>query len=149
MRPNALVGFVAALFGGFYTIQAFRLPRPMAGNPPGPASFPIGLGILMTCLGILLVLREARHGLTNLEGTRRPHFPASTLRLVFKTAAAGLLYAFLLEPLGFFFSTLGFLGALSFLMNGRNAWKLNAALSLLFTFGAWIVFVRLFELSLP
>jgi len=149
MRPNALVGFAAAILGGLYTIQVHRLPKAMAGDASSPVAFPLGLGLLMTTLGILLVFQEARHGLTNLEGVRRPAFRSPSLRIIFKTAATSLLYAFLFERLGFFFSTLGFLCTLQYLMNGRRTWKLNAALALGFTFVAWALFVQLFELPLP
>lgn len=149
MRPNALVGFAAAFLGVLYTILVLRIPKAIAGNASSPVSFPIGLGILMAGLGILLVLQEARHGLWNLEGVKRPAFKASSLGLLFKIAASSLLYAFLFERLGFFLSTLGFLGAMLFLVNGRQAWKLNASLALGFTLGAWVLFARLFELSLP
>lgn len=149
MRPNALVGFAAAILGGLYTIQVHRLPKAIAGDASSPVSFPLALGLLMTVLGILLVLQEARHGLTNLEGVKRPAFTAPSLRTIFKTVAASLLYAFLFERLGFFVSTLGFLGTLLYLINGRRAWKLNAALALGFTLGAWALFVQLFELPLP
>jgi putative tricarboxylic transport membrane protein len=50
---------------------------------------------------------------------------------------------------GFIPSTLVFLGAMLFLINGSRAWKLNAVITLGFTFGAWYVFVRLFQINLP
>lgn len=149
MRPNALVGFAALFLGIVYTIQAFNLPKAMIGNPWAPVFFPIGIGLLMAALGLLLVVIEARKGLTNLEGVKRPKFQASSLKLIFGAAALCILYALIFERLGFIISTLIFLGALLFLINGPRAWKLNTGLTLGFTFGAWYTFVKLFQINLP
>jgi len=149
MRPNALVGFTALFLGIVYAIQAFNLPKAMIGNPWAPVYFPVGLGILMACLGLLQIVLEARKGLTNLEGVKRPKFQASSLKLIFGAAALCILYALIFERLGFIVSTLIFLGALLFLINGTRAWKLNAILTLGFTFGAWYTFVKLFQINLP
>ena len=149
MRPNALVGFTALFLGIVYAIQAFHLPKAMIGNPWAPVYFPIGLGILMACLGLLQIVLEARKGLTNLEGVKRPKFQASSLKLIFGAAVLCILYALIFERLGFIISTLIFLGALLFLINGPRAWKLNAILTLGFTFGAWYTFVKLFQINLP
>ena len=149
MRPNALVGFTALFLGIVYAIQAFNLPKAMIGNPWAPVYFPVGLGILMACLGLLQVVLEARKGLTNLEGVKRPKFQASSLKLIFGAAALCILYALIFERLGFIISTLIFLGALLFLINGPKAWKLNSILTAGFTFGAWYMFVKLFQINLP
>lgn len=149
MRPNALVGFTALFLGVVYAIQAFNLPKAMIGNPWAPVYFPIGLGILMAALGLLQVVLEARKGLTNLEGVKRPKFQASSLKLIFGAAALCVLYAIIFERLGFIISTLVFLGSLLFLINGARAWKLNTGLTLGFTFGAWYTFVKLFQINLP
>ena len=149
MRPNALVGFTALFLGIVYAIQAFNLPKAMIGNPWAPVYFPIGLGILMACLGLLQIVLEARKGLTNLEGVKRPKFQASSLKLIFGAAALCILYALIFERLGFIISTLIFLGALLFLINGPKAWKLNSILTAGFTFGAWYMFVKLFQINLP
>ncbi|MFA0887967.1 MAG: tripartite tricarboxylate transporter TctB family protein [Synergistales bacterium] len=149
MRPNALVGFTAIFIGVVYAVQALHLPKAMIGNPWAPVYFPVGLGILMAALGLLLVALEARKGLTNLEGVKRPKFQAASLKLIFGAAALCILYALLFEHAGFILSTLVFLGALLFLINGPRAWKLNGALTLGFTFSAWYTFVKLFQINLP
>ncbi len=149
MRPNALVGLSAIFIGIVYTIQAFHLPKAMIGNPWAPVYFPVGLGILMAGLGLLLVVLEAKKGLTNLEGVKRPNFQAASLKLIFGTAGLCILYALIFERLGFILATLIFLGALLFLINGPKAWKINTILTLGFTFGAWYVFVKLFQINLP
>lgn len=149
MRPNALVGFTALFLGVIYAVQAFNLPKAMIGNPWAPVYFPIGLGILMAALGLLQIVLEARKGLTNLEGVKRPKFQASSLKLIFGAAALCILYAFIFEKLGFIPSTLVFLGALLFLINGPRAWKLNSTLTVCFTLGAWYIFVKLFQINLP
>jgi putative tricarboxylic transport membrane protein len=144
-----LVGFTALFLGIVYAIQAFNLPKAMIGNPWAPVYFPIGLGILMACLGLLQIVLEARKGLTNLEGVKRPKFQASSLKLIFGAAVLCILYALIFERLGFIISTLIFLGALLFLINGPRAWKLNSILTVGFTFGAWYIFVKLFQINLP
>uniref|UniRef100_UPI0033241479 tripartite tricarboxylate transporter TctB family protein n=1 Tax=Aminomonas paucivorans TaxID=81412 RepID=UPI0033241479 len=82
MRPNAWVGLAAVVLGVLYGIQAWHLPKALIGNPWAPVYFPLGLGILMTVLGALLLFQEARKGLTNLEGTKPPRFDRRSLGLI-------------------------------------------------------------------
>lgn len=148
MRPNALVGFTAVFLGVAYGTMASGL----RGHPSGNQSvslFPLGLGFLMTALGLLQVVLEARKGRPSPEGTPPAALPAPSLKPVLATAGLCLFYVFALESLGFLLSTAVFLGGLLFLVNGARAWKTNTALTLLFSLGAWFLSTRVFHLYLP
>lgn len=150
VRPNILVGVSAVLIGVVYTAQAFGLPKAMVGNPWAPLYFPIGLGILMTGLGLLLILLDLRKALAKAsDGATLPRFNRFSLLLILGTSVACVAYAMVFEKLGFVVSTIAFLGALLFMINGPKAWKMNVVITLGFVSSAWYIFVRLFQINLP
>lgn len=149
MRPNAWVGLAAVVLGVLYGIQAWHLPKALIGNPWAPVYFPLGLGILMTALGALLLFLEARKGLTNLEGAKVPRFDRRSLGLIGAVAGLCLLYTLLFERIGFIPSTLIFLMGMLSVVNGPKRWMANGLITLGFTFGAWYSFVRVFQINLP
>jgi putative tricarboxylic transport membrane protein len=152
MRPNAVVGIAAILWGIAYSWQAWELPRAMIGNPLAPVLFPLGLGILFTALGILLFAQEARKGLRNLEGVKVPKFDRVTLGYIGGTSLICVIYAAVLEHVTFIPATLFFSGALLFFINRSRTsrtWAVNLILTLGFSFGGWYVFEKLFQINLP
>ncbi|MDK2885129.1 tripartite tricarboxylate transporter TctB family protein [Pseudothermotoga sp.] len=52
-----ILAIVVLSFGVMYIITTLGLPRAPVGNPMSPLYFPIGLGILMSVLGFLMLIR--------------------------------------------------------------------------------------------
>ena len=73
---------------------------------------------------------------------------ATLLRIIF-TIVFALVYALLFEPLGFLISTILFLGAVLFLINGFKHWFQNILVTIIFSAIAWYTFSQLLDVSLP
>ncbi len=156
MSGDFMVGALAVLIGLVYSAGALRLPRAMIGNPWAPTYFPLGIGVIMTILGAALCLRNLRRR----EPTERAQDQASQAqdkpavdkdfpRLALCTIGLCILYAMIFSRLGFIVSTLLFLGAMLFLVNGKRGWLANILVSVVFTFGTWFTFERLLMIHLP
>lgn len=150
MRPNALVGLVSIVFGTFYGIQAYYLPKAVIGNPMAPIYFPLGLGVMMAFFGIILFVTEAKKGLNSDDKSRRPKFHAHSIKLIGIVVALCLIYTAIFDHAGFVFSTMFFLmSMLMIINNGKSKVLMNSIISLCFSFGMWYVFVKVFQISLP
>lgn len=69
--------------------------------------------------------------------------------LIISTLILAIIYAFVFEKIGFLISTILFLGALLFVLNGRKKWVTNIVVSVIFSISAWYVFSQLLHVSLP
>ena len=147
INSNVLVGIVFTLFGIIYSLQAYNLPKATIGNPWAPIYFPLGLGILMTVLGIVLTIAEYSRG--EVEKKAKEPKNKNYIKLIIGTIILGIIYALIFNTVGFRISTLIFLGGILTLVNGHNAWKTNIIIAVCFTFGVWYVFEKIFMTTLP
>jgi putative tricarboxylic transport membrane protein len=125
------------------------LPKAPIGNPMSPIYFPLGLGVLMVLFGAISFAVEARKGLNSDDKSKRPQFHIKNMKLIFIVIALCLLYTAMFDRLGFVISTIIFLMAMLFFINGLNKTVQNAIITLCFSFGMWYIFVRIFQISLP
>lgn len=150
MRPNALVGLIAIVFGVIYGVQAYHLPQAPIGNPMAPIYFPLGLGVLMALFGAILFITEAHKGLNSDDKSKRPKFHAHSIKLISIVVGLCLIYTAIFDYAGFVFSSLLFLmSMLTIINNGKSKIMINSAISLCFSFGMWYVFMHVFQISLP
>lgn len=157
MSGDSVVGALAVLIGIVYSLQTLRLPKALIGNPWAPMYFPLGIGAVMTILGAALLsssLRSARRrapAATRQDGEpqAKPAVDKEFPRLALGTIGLCVLYAAAFTRLGFVVSTLLFLGAMLFLVNGARRWLTNIIVSVAFTYGTWFAFERLLMIHLP
>jgi len=157
MNGDSVVGAAAALLGMVYSLQALRLPKALIGNPWAPMYFPLGIGAVMTILGAVLCLsslRSARKHKTAetrkaSESQAKPAVDKEFPRLALGTIGLCVLYAATFMRLGFVVSTLLFLGAMLFLVNGIRRRLTNIIVTAAFTYGIWFAFERLLMIHLP
>jgi putative tricarboxylic transport membrane protein len=149
LRPNAWVGLSAIIFGIAYGVQAFGLPRAPIGNPLAPVFFPLGLAGLMVIFGAAIFIIEAKKGLNSDDKGKRPKFGFQTMKLIWVAIVLCLLYSVIFNYLGFVISTVIFLMLLLTAINGAEKTVSNAVISLVYSFGMWYVFVKIFQISLP
>lgn len=142
MNPDILVGVFSVALSGLYGYSAWSLPDAFIGNPMAPKYFPLMLAACGCLFGIGLIIKAMKQG-----KVKTLKFPAIVLNLVI--IACAIIYSLIFERIGFIPATILFLGGLLFLVNGVKGWKINLAVSLCFTFGAWYVFERLFSINLP
>ncbi|MGJ5708507.1 tripartite tricarboxylate transporter TctB family protein, partial [Staphylococcus equorum] len=65
------------------------------------------------------------------------------------TIVLTVIYALIFERLGFLISTIIFLGAIMFLINGYKRWLQNILVTVIFSGIAWYTFAQLLNVSLP
>jgi putative tricarboxylic transport membrane protein len=131
-----------------FLVGSFNLPKANLGNANGPLYFPIGLSFLLLFFSVLYFFQELRT--INKENQKvKQMLSGRTSKLIGITVLLGAGYALIFEQIGFLFSTLLFLGALLFVVNGKQKWKVNVIVTVCFSFISWYAFSVLLGVSLP
>ena len=147
-RTYQVLAVIGLAFAAFVASQALGL-RLMTRLGPGPGFFPFLLALLFGGLSILLFFRApalAASGEAAPGDGERPDREGQIRILILLAAmvAAG----FLIEPLGYCLTMLGFC-AVALLTLGERRWYVLAPAALLGSFGVYFVFVRYLGVSLP
>lgn len=143
-KVERIFNVLVLAFGVVYTVASLKLPRAPVGDPMGPIYFPLGLGMLTILLGGLMLTTTKKD-----DSTHHEKFQKKNVEMILIVVALGIAYSFFFNKLGFIPSTLLFLAALLFLMNGLKSWIKNILISLLFTVGIWFLFEKVFLITLP
>ncbi|MEG9295485.1 tripartite tricarboxylate transporter TctB family protein [Mangrovibacillus sp. Mu-81] len=131
-----------------FLIGSMNLPKANLGNPNGPLYFPIGLSAFMLIFSIFYLFQEWKN-------INRPNMDIKLLlegrtpKLIGLTVLYGAIYALIFERIGFLLSTILFLGALLFTVNGIKKAVVNVIVAISFSFLSWYAFSVLLGVSLP
>ena len=144
MRLDRVLGFILLLVALVWLSLAFTyIPGPRGSGETGPRAFPVLLGVVLAGLGVAVALnpRPAAEAVAPL--TRREALVAAgTIGLL-------VLYAFLLERLGFLIATPVVIAfAMWGLVRVRSVARI-VALAIGFTVGCWAIFDALLGTPLP
>lgn len=145
---NLLAGLISTIIGIIYTIMSITLPNATIGNPIEPKIFPMLLGVGMTICGIILTIMEGRKK-TVTKKTKNDQGLSHDTKLIIYTCIVTLAYALLFEPIGYVLSTIAFMSAMLFALNGKEKWKTNIIVSLSFSIGIYFLFLKLLSIPLP
>jgi putative tricarboxylic transport membrane protein len=143
LGPGLLILAVVWLWLVYAYIAGARQP-----GEPGPRAFPILLGVVLAVLGVFMT---ASAYFTPASGTRDEIERATRREVLIAAATFGLLilYAFLLDKLGFVTATpIVVVLAMAGILRVRN-WLIIAALAGGLTAACWAFFVWLLEAPLP
>lgn len=150
MNVNLLAGLISTAFGVIYTVMAYTLPDATIGNPMEPKIFPLMLGIGTTICGILLTIIEGRKKAAVKETkTEKGKGLSHDSKLIIYTCFVTLVYALLFERIGYVLSTIVFMNAMLFVLNGKEKWKTNLIVAAAFSIGIYIIFLKLLAIPLP
>ena len=147
MTITMISGVVALGIGITFTMMAFRLPDASIGIPFAPRVFPAGLGILMTILAILQTAKEMIRIRRVEKTTTRGRDPY--LRKILLSCVCAFVYAMLFERIGYVLSTVFFLEAELWLFNGRENWKTNTLVAVIFSVAVYVLFSQALGVYLP
>jgi putative tricarboxylic transport membrane protein len=145
---SALAGMLATLIGIIYTIQAMLLPEAAIGNPLAPKIFPIGVGVLMILLGVVLSLKEIKKSGFKGKKSSQKH-NNENIKLIIYISLTCILYGLIFNKLGYVISTIVFLEIILLLFNGKENWKTNTIISVCFSLFIYIVFSKFLGVTLP
>jgi len=150
MTWNLITGLIATLIGVVYGWQALRLPHATFGTKTGHIIYPVILGSVMILLGLGLVLKELVA-----KGPKDPKSMPKFEKLtqhgweIAIAILASIGYALVFEPLGYIISTILYLGAVLFLVNGRAKPVRSIVVAVLFSVGVYVLFSVLLGIQLP
>lgn len=149
MTKNQISGLIAVVFGSVYLFMALQIPRAAIGDKIGPKMFPILVGTIAVVCGMLLFLRELKipkEERTPFDWAFRAEKQIYTKIVI--TIILGIIYGFSLRTAGYIITTMLFMFAITWLINGRH-WIENTLISLLFPVVTYTVFAIMLGLSLP
>lgn len=125
------------------------IPGARAEGEPGPRAFPILLGAVLAGLGVVmavLALASARRQSAE-ETTPSPNRREATL--VAGTFGLLILYAFLLDKVGFVIATPVVIALAMYGLLRVRRWALVGSLAVGFTLGCWVIFDAVLGTPLP
>ena len=147
---NAVTGIVVTLMGVIYLVMSLLLPRASIGNAMDPLYFPMGLGVLLILIGLLLFLKSDR---TVIKLAIASMFVKSdkdreVSRMVFLTCVTAVLYGLLFEHLGFVIATFGFMMSVLLITNGKK-YLVNTLVAGIFSISIFALFNYALGIPLP
>jgi putative tricarboxylic transport membrane protein len=116
-------------------------------SEPGPALFPLLAGVLISFLSLVILLKAA-FAKTSEKWSPRELWEGLNWPKIFYTIGALLIYAIMLERVGFLLMTL-LLFIFLFIKIEPQKWKLAIGLSILASVGSYLIFDRLLQAQLP
>ncbi|GAU78259.1 tripartite tricarboxylate transporter TctB family protein [Fusibacter sp. 3D3] len=146
-----LSGVISVVLGVVYGFMAYNIKRSPMGNPLAPSMFPLILAACMIIFGIILILKS------DLESTKRAFQKAKekatvndkeSQKMILATVLAALVYALILEHLGYVIATFIFMLAMLTITNGKK-WVKNSIVALIFSCVVYYIFFYLLGISLP
>ena len=117
-------------------------------NDPGPGFIPFVTGCALILLSLGTIFFEGKPGRKEESESKPPKETDSGWVLPASVLLSLLIYALVLEFLGFFLSTFLFLTFL-LMMSEKRSWKASLGFSILTTGSAYLVFGYLLEVGLP
>jgi putative tricarboxylic transport membrane protein len=130
-----------------------HVPEVPTEGEPGPRAVPFLLGILLAILGIAVALQPGPKGpgvhAESDVGRVPSGSPRRDGRIAVLTFAMLVVYAFVLDTVGFVASTVGLMvAALAGVLRMRR-WVFIAVFAVAFSLGCWVVFNALLGIPLP
>jgi putative tricarboxylic transport membrane protein len=142
-RETVICG-IWLLFSFYLSVESYRLGLSSA-NRPGPGFFPfiaaVGIGVIAALRLVGQVRASASAEISDVGVT-------GEAKLVFYVIAGMTAYAFLLEPLGFFFCTLILVGFYLKVIAGRS-WPVTLAFAIAVALISHVFFDELLRAELP
>ncbi|WP_411842720.1 tripartite tricarboxylate transporter TctB family protein [Salinicoccus sp. HZC-1] len=143
-----IVPSIILVISVIYLILTFNLPESKVGNPTAAMNYPLLIGFSLLGLSILYILSEVKDKKKAFTAYKIFADKELTIKVIIVLVLC-LGYTFLFERIGFLISTVLFLTALLFLINGRRKWLLNIIVAVLFSAVSWYTFAELLSVSLP
>ena len=139
---DRFAGIIFLLIGLLFVIESQRISESSYGSEVGPDIFPIGLGSILILLSARLLYETFRYEavIKNEESIKYKKF--------FIIFISAVLYAALLEPLGYVITTFLFL-VIAFQTMERGKWLQTLVIASAFSFGVYYLFAEFLGGSLP
>lgn len=149
MRSDRWLGPLIMLLALLWLVLIYQyIPGSRGEGEPGPRAFPIVLGVVLFGLGVLITVSAVSTGRKALLSAEKPA-TRREITIVAGTFGLLLLYAFLMETVGFLIATpVIILLTMVGIMQMRN-WFFMLLMTAGVTLGCWLFFVVLLKTPMP
>lgn len=151
MTFNLISGIAAAIIGAVYTLLAVLMPLAPFGEPARHKLFPYIIGAGLVVLGLVQVFAELRR-LPSIPEEKRIHLPRKLERYgkeILVVVASSVVYALIFDKAGYVLSTILYLSAILFLINGKKRAVSNILVAIIFSVGIYALFAYVLGIQLP
>lgn len=147
---DGVTGIIVTAFGLIYTLMSYLLPRAAIGNAFDPLYFPLGLGVILVTLGVLLFVKSDKTAIKEAIHSMFQRSPSEkeVSKMVWITCIAAVLYGLVFEHVGFIIATFGFMISILFLTNGKK-YLTNILVASIFSIGIFALFNYALGIPLP
>lgn len=135
-------GIAFLLIGVLFVIESQKISESAYGSNVGPSIFPTCLGVLLILLSIRLIYETFKY---KVEQSEKVSMQYKKFLIIF---VAAILYAFLLEKIGYVITTFAFL-LVSFQTMERGKWISSIVIALVFSVGIYYLFSEVLGGALP
>jgi len=135
-------GIAFLLIGVLFVIESQKISESAYGSNVGPSIFPTCLGVLLILLSIRLIYETFKY---KTQETEKGSMQYKKFIIIF---VAAILYALLLEKIGYVITTFAFL-MISFQTMERGKWISSIVISLAFSLGIYYLFSVVLGGALP
>jgi putative tricarboxylic transport membrane protein len=136
-------GIVFLAIGALCVTESLKISKSAYGSSVGPSTLPMGLGIVMILLSIRLIYETFRYVTHEKQQTKKLDY--TRFGIIF---AAALLYAYLIEDLGYVITTFLFL-FIGFQTMQRGRVIVSLLIAAIFSYGVYYGYVNVLEGNLP
>jgi putative tricarboxylic transport membrane protein len=148
---NSLTAIITILASVIFGIMTLMIPEASIGNPMAPKHFPLGLSIIMLFLGVVLLIRsdfeKTKEAIKSLMNSTKEDKKIG--KFILMTSAICILYALVFDVVGYIIATFLFMQLMLLITNGKEKWKINTIVSLIFSGSIYYVFNNLLNVILP
>ncbi|WP_232697154.1 tripartite tricarboxylate transporter TctB family protein [Brevibacillus daliensis] len=137
---------IFAIIGVFFIVESTKISTSAYGSQVGPNIFPMGLGILLVLLSLRLFYETLRY--TEAPKKETGTYQTYQTKRFVLILLCTILYAILLESLGYVISTFLFLLA-CFNLIEKGKWWPPVIVAAAFSGGVYFVYVDLLQGTLP
>jgi putative tricarboxylic transport membrane protein len=137
-------GIVFLALGAFFIMESRRISESAYGSSVGPDVAPFILGIFLAFMSAKLIYETFQYKKAE-GGAEKEKLDYKRFLVIFVSA---VLYGLLLESLGFVISTFLFL-MIGFQTMQRGRWVVSIAISGIFSYGVYYLFVNIMNGTLP
>jgi putative tricarboxylic transport membrane protein len=139
---DTIAGCVFLIVGMFFMVGSMGISKSSYGSNVGPNIFPLGLGVILILLSIIVIYKARSYKVSSTEKGKRDYKRFMLVLL----ATTG--YIFLFELLGYVISTFLFLTFIFQIME-RKKILYTIMIASLFSFSIYYLYVIVFQGSLP
>jgi putative tricarboxylic transport membrane protein len=149
-RLDRWLGPVLTLLAlGWLWLVYTYIPGARFEGEPGPRAFPVLLGLVLAGLGVVMSIQALASAGRESEAATTPSPTLREIRLAAGTFGLLVLYAFLLDKIGFVAATPAVIALAMYGLAGVRRWALPASLAIGITLGCWVIFDALLGTPLP